>query len=262
MSAVPVVIVDDVRSHQEVLEEKLRLYCPEVTVQATCADLTEAEVAINRYKPLIVFLDIELGAEDGFEVLKRFSDHPFKVIFVSAHGTTANLLRAIKVSAAGFVAKPIDKDDLQLAVSKALQEADILPRHEHLKALAHNLAEPEPTHQMLLVSNKAEGEKQLPIGKIVFCESENTKVHFRMADKSSFTVTGSLGMYEELLQPYGFYRIQRSYLINIRFVDRVLREPRDVIMAHYPDLEIGGSRDKELWNRFIEAWESLAIRPR
>jgi two-component system LytT family response regulator len=114
---------------------------------------------------------------------------------------------------------------------------------------------------MILVSNKAEGERQLRIGDIVFCESENTKVHFRLADKKSFTITASLSTYEELLTPYEFYRIQRSYLVNINYVDRVLRAQKDIIMQHYPEIEMSASRDAELWNRFLSAWENKAIKP-
>jgi DNA-binding LytR/AlgR family response regulator len=86
-------------------------------------------------------------------------------------------------------------------------------------------------------------------------------VHFHLTDQKSFTTTGSLSDYEELLAPYEFYRIQRSYLININYVDRVLRAQKDVIMQYYPDIEMSASRDAELWNRFLNAWERKAIRP-
>jgi len=259
--SVPVIIVDDIKAHQEALKKKLGLYCPELKVEAECSNFTEAQKAISSYDPAIVFLDIDLGTQNGFDVLKQLEEYSFRVIFVSAHSSQENLLKAIKASAAGFVTKPIDKDELILAVQKVLTGFNKDARSSQVKTLLHNLSNPLSQSQMILVSNKTDGERQLKIADIVFVESENTKVHFRLTSQSSFTTTGSLSDYEELLKPYDFYRIQRSYLININYVDRVIRHQKDVIMQFYPSIEMSASRDKDLWNNFLEAWERKAIRP-
>ena len=261
MSNIPVIIVDDMKAHQEALQKKLGLYCPDLKVESVCSTIEEAIAAIEKIKPVIVFLDIEMGSQNGFDLLKQIDELSFRVIFVSAHSSQENLLRAIRVSAAGFVTKPIDKDELVLAVQKVLSDFNKEAPASHIKTLVHNLSTSQPQSQMILVSNKAEGEKQLRIGDIVFVESENTKVHFRLTHQKSFTTTGSLSEYEELLHPYEFYRIQRSYLININYVDRVIRHQKDIIMQYYPSIEMSASRDKELWNNFISAWENKAIKP-
>ena len=258
---VPVIIVDDMKVHQEALKKKLHLYCPKLRVMAECSNIEDSIAAITTHNPVIVFLDIEIGEQNGFDLLRHLDDYSFRVIFVSAHSSQENLLRAIRVSAAGFVTKPIDKDELVLAVQKVLNEIDHDSPSSHVKTLVHNLSTSQPQSQMILVSNKTEGERQIRIGDIVFCESENTKIHFRLTDQKSFTTTGSLTEYEELLKPYDFYRIQRSYLINIHFVDRVIRHQKDVIMKFYPSIEMSASRDKDLWNNFLSAWENKAIRP-
>lgn len=258
---VSAIIVDDMKIHQDALKKKLELYCKDVSVTATCSNLSEAISAIETFRPAIVFLDIELGAQNGFDLLKNLEEYSFRIIFVSAHSSTENLLKAIKVSAAGFVTKPIDKDELVLAVQRVLNDFNREKPGTHIKTLVHNLSTPLSQSQMILVSNKADGERQIRIGDIVFCESDNTRIHFRLVDQKSFSTTGSLSTYEELLQPYEFYRIQRSYLININYVDRVIRHQRDIIMQHYPSIEMSASRDKDLWNHFLEAWERKAIKP-
>ena len=258
---IAVIIVDDMKAHREALKKKLELYCPELKVEADCGTLAEAQEAISKYDPAIVFLDIDLGTQSGFDLLKQLEEYKFRVIFVSAHSSPENLLKAIKASAAGFVTKPIDKDELILAVQKVLLDINKDTGSSHVKTLVHNLSNALSQSQMILVSNKTDGERQLKIGDIVFVESENTKVHFRLINQHSFTTTGSLSDYEKLLKPYDFYRIQRSYLINLNFVDRVIRHQKDVIMKFYPSIEMSASRDKELWNQFLEAWERKAIRP-
>jgi two-component system, LytTR family, response regulator len=259
--SIPVIIVDDMKMHQDALKKKLDLYCKDVKVEACCDNINEAIAAIEKYKPAIVFLDIELGNQNGFDLLRELEEYSFRIIFVSAHSSQENLLRAIRVSAAGFVTKPIDKDELILAVQKVLTDFNRDSPGSHVKTLVHNLSTPLAQSQMILVSNKNEGEKQIRIGDIVFCESENTKVHFRLTEQRSFSTTGSLSDYEELLRPYEFYRIQRSYLVNINYVDRVIRHQKDVIMQYYPAIEMSASRDKDLWSRFLSAWEQKAIRP-
>jgi two-component system, LytTR family, response regulator len=255
------IIVDDMTSHRETLRKKLELYCPSIRIDAECSTIEEAANAVEKHEPTIVFLDIELGTQNGFDLLKQLDTYSFRVVFVSAHSSEENLLRAIKVSAAGFVTKPIDKDELILAVQKILRDVKEENSVSAVKTLVHNLSTTQPESQMILVSNKTEGEKQLRIGNIVFCESDNTRIHFRLNDLGSFSTTGSLSSYEELLAPYGFYRIQRSYLININYVDRVIRHEKDIIMKCYPSILMSASRDKDLWNHFIEAWERMAIKP-
>jgi len=113
---------------------------------------------------------------------------------------------------------------------------------------------------MILLSNKSEGEKQFNICDICYCESNNTKIHFWFKDRTCFTVTGNLSDFESVLEPYGFHRLQQSYLININCVDCVRRADKDVTMKNYPNVEINASRNSDRWEKFIKAWEKRALR--
>jgi len=121
---------------------------------------------------------------------------------------------------------------------------------------------PETQSQMIMLSNKSQGEKQFLISDIVYCQSDNTKVHVWFLDRGHFTITCGLAEFEELLKPYGFFRLQQSFLININHVDSVRRADKDIIMKHFPNVEISASRDNGRWDAFIAAWEARAIWPR
>src|SRR5215831_16912788 len=140
----PVIIVDDMTMHQEALRKKIELYCRELKVETQCSNISEAIEAIDKFHPVIVFLDIDLGSQNGFDLLKQLDEYDFRVIFVSAHSSQENLLKAIKISAAGFVTKPIDKDELVLAVHKVLNDVNDDSTASSLKNLVHNLSNPSP----------------------------------------------------------------------------------------------------------------------
>lgn len=254
------IIVDDVATERNALNEKLKLYCPIIEVKALCANIKTAINTIETIEPTIVFLDIDLGKQTAFELLKHFDNNKFfEVIFVTGHRNNADYLyNAIKSGSADFIYKPVDPDELITAVNRALNSFDNNHTFQKLKTLVHNLSGIAPQQQKILLKNKTDGEKQITIAQIVFCESDNTKIHFNMVDKTRFTITGSLSDYEQLLEPYAFMRIQRSYLINLKQIAAVKRNERDICMNHY-DTTLSCSRDTELWKAFIKKWESEAI---
>jgi len=112
-----------------------------------------------------------------------------------------------------------------------------------------------------MLSNNSEGEKQFHVSEIVYCQSDNNKVHVWFLDKGHFTVTCCLSNFEEILKAYGFFRIQQSFLININHVDSIRRSEKKVIMKSFPNNEIHASRESGYWSSFIVAWESRAIWP-
>lgn len=84
-ASIPVIIVDDIKAHREILEKKLGSSCPQLKVMALCSNITEAEVALKTCKPVIVFLDIDLGRQNGFDLIKKLEGYSLKIIFVSAN---------------------------------------------------------------------------------------------------------------------------------------------------------------------------------
>src|SRR5437016_1813522 len=108
------VLIDDEKNTLELLEWQLQTYCPQVKPVALCTSADEGIAAIGQHAPQLVFLDIEMPRKNGFEVLLAFNDPGFEVIFTTAYDQFA--LKAFKFAALDYLLKPVDADDLQVAV--------------------------------------------------------------------------------------------------------------------------------------------------
>src|ERR1041385_549075 len=110
------VIIDDEEISCDALEWQLKTYCPDVEIIQKCSDPLNAEATITQTNPNIVFLDIEMPGMSGLELLSKFSNPNFHVIFVTAHDKFA--LKAFKYSAVDYLLKPVESQDLIEAISK------------------------------------------------------------------------------------------------------------------------------------------------
>src|SRR5882762_3991028 len=100
------IIVDDEKHCREVMEHLLHKYCSEVKVIAACSTGAEALTALERETPDILFLDIEMPGMNGFELLEKFHEPDFEIVFTTAYNEYA--IKAIKHSAFDYLLKPVD----------------------------------------------------------------------------------------------------------------------------------------------------------
>src|ERR1700693_6064725 len=114
------ILVDDEVHCLDTLNILLSDYCPEIQVMAKCMSGKKALEAIERIKPELVFLDIEMPSMTGFELLEQFVKIPFSVIFTTSYDQYA--IKAIRFSALDYLLKPIDPKELVAAVTKVKQQ--------------------------------------------------------------------------------------------------------------------------------------------
>ena len=117
------ILVDDMQEALDVLQADIKTYCPEVEIIGTAKSVVEAAKMFKANQPDILFLDIMLGANTGFDLLEILPNNNFQLIFVTAHNEYA--MKAFRFSAVDYLLKPIDPDLLQEAVGKAKERAAI-----------------------------------------------------------------------------------------------------------------------------------------
>jgi two-component system, LytTR family, response regulator len=239
------IIVDDEKHCREVLQLLLQKYCPAVKLLANCANGAEALQALSQCQPDILFLDIEMPEMNGFELLERV-DHPgFGVIFTTAYNEYA--IKAIKHSALDYLLKPIDKDELILAVQRAKESKTqkSSPRINSFLDFINSKKQPKrlavPTLEGLIMINTED---------LLFCESDSAYCKlFFINQAKPMVISKVLKEVEEVLKGGDFCRIHHSYLINMRFVQRYIRgEGGEVIMSNGIHLPVSRTRKQDFLN--------------
>ena len=238
------VLIDDEKNALEMLEWQLHTYCPQVEVSAICMNADKGIAAIQQHKPQLVFLDIEMPKKNGFEVVQAFPQPFFDVIFTTAYNQFA--LKAFRFAALDYLLKPIDADDLVVAVSRYekkmlhgnfKQQLDILmQQYNQPNALPDKIS--FATQQAIHFINPA---------NIVYCESASNYTTLHFIDKSKMVVSKTLKEVEETLVHYHFYRIHHSYIINLKHVNRYVKmDGGSIEMTDGAQLPISRQRKEEL----------------
>ena len=202
-----VLIVDDERAARNELIFLLKSF-PEIDVIGEADNIDSAISIITNRRPDIVFLDIQLTGEDGFDLLKRVAVN-FKVIFVTAFNNYA--IRAFEVNAADYLLKPVDPARLELSLNKLLKKSDSnLPER---KKFNYN-----DTIFLKLNNHTA---KFVELSTISVITSIGNYSRLVTADGQNFMVLKTLKQWEEDLPVNYFIRIHRSTIINIKFVTKI-----------------------------------------
>src|SRR5215203_3354366 len=111
------VLIDDDESNLSSLSEKLK-HCPQIHIISRCDNAQEGMQVIEKQKPDVVFLDIEMPVMNGFVMLQQLIYKNFALIFVTAYDHYA--IKAIRYSALDYLVKPVEIEELKAAVSKAV----------------------------------------------------------------------------------------------------------------------------------------------
>ncbi|GMQ27447.1 LytTR family DNA-binding domain-containing protein [Algoriphagus confluentis] len=241
------IIVEDEFHSRETLKGFLRSYCPEVQLIEEASQVEDAVAKISSLRPELVFLDIELQTGTGFDVLERVNHLDFHLIFTTAFEHYA--IKAIKFSSIDYLLKPIDMEELQAAVQKAIQLRAQENRQKLLENLLSNLQTPASENHKISLST-AEGVEFIPTREILFCEANGAYTSFFLEDGRKLLVSKNLKEYENILQSHGFMRVHNSFLINLDKVKKYVRsEGGYILMSNERQVSLSPSKKDEFLKR-------------
>jgi two-component system LytT family response regulator len=216
-------IVEDEVNSQQLMKEFLAEYCEGVEVVAIAGGVAEALAALDAHKPDLVLLDIELPDGDGFQVLEKTQQRGFDVIFTTAYDQYA--MRAFKFSAADYLLKPVDIEELQAAVKRVAEKRAAAPKDDEQprwEALLQNIRQvSQPFKRIVLPTTN--GFTVVNPEDIIRCESDRNYTFIFLADGRRILVSRTIKEYEEMLEPFNFFRIHQSHLINLAFLKNYIR---------------------------------------
>ena len=236
------VIIEDEAQLRETNRLLLQNNFPNIYIVGEADNVKEAINLIKETQPDIVFLDIELKDGNSFQILQECKPFTFKPIFITAYQQYA--VKAIKFSAIDYILKPVNEYEFCDAVSKALdhlKQEEIIVQTDQFQSYYQSSSTLKN-----IILRTSDALHIIKLEDIFYCKSDNSYTSFFIKDKPEIIVSKSIREYEELLSEYGFIRPHQSYLVNIRFIDKISKTDGGFIVLKNGDDIPMSTRRKQL----------------
>jgi two-component system, LytTR family, response regulator len=211
-------IVDDEQASIDLLEWLLNQYCPDITSIKQARSVKDALPLIHSFHPDIVFLDIQMPHQSGFDLLTTIDHWNFEVIFTTAYNEFA--IQAIRFSALDYLLKPVDESELKKAIERFKAKRIYAPAGQILfRHFMQNISQGSKEKFKLALAG-INDVKYVELDDIIRLQAESNYTHIILAGKKLFVSAKTLKEYDEILQGHQFVRVHKSHLINPRHIEK------------------------------------------
>lgn len=245
-----VIVIDDEKRVAEAIARIIEQHCSGFSVIGIANNVKTGIELINKHKPDLVTLDINLPDGSGFDLLKKVEDIDFKLVFITAYEEHA--LKAIKFSAIDYILKPIDEIEL----SDAFNKAKAIHNKENNKLMLDSFLSGinnKPKKHKKIVLKTSDDIHLIKINDIIRCESDGSYTSFFLKEDKQLLVSKNLKEYEDLLTDYGFFRAHHSHLININYIERFHKADGGIIyMSDKSEIPVSVRKKEGLLKLFGE----------
>lgn len=241
-------IIEDEPGNIRILRNLLATYCPQVNIIGEAGTVDTAYALIKKINPELIFLDIEMPGGNAFTLLDRLKPLHFEIIFITAYDNYT--LKAIKYSALDYILKPVNIEELILAVNKVAEKINAQQTQQRIENLLGNINASKKGPQSLAVPANF-GYEFIIVSNIIRCEASGKYTYFYMSDGRKIISVKNLKEYEALLAPEVFFRIHHAHLININFVKRFHKSKGIVEMEDAMKIPLATRRKKEFLTLFL-----------
>ncbi len=244
------VIIDDEDHVRETIGRLLAMHCPQVKIVGEANGVESGLKMIRDLHPHLVLLDIRMDDGTGFDLLHRFETIDFKVIFITAYEKYA--VQAFKFAAIDFLLKPINPEELSDAVKRA---ETLIQEHfnSQLQALEENL-KTDLRQKKKVVLKTQENIYLVDLQNITHCESDGCYTYVNTLGGDRILISKTLREFDDMLSDSGFYRVHKSYLINLSQIKRFdKQEGGYIILNNDCKIPVASRKREEL----LELFEKL-----
>ena len=242
------ILIDDEVHCLNTLSVLLKDCCLDISIVDECRSSAEGLSSIHNLKPDLIFLDIEMPGMNGFELLERFTQISFAIIFTTSYDQYA--IKAIRFSALDYLLKPIDPAELISAVKKIAGQRR-LPSAEQFEMLVTQINDKERRFNKIAIPT-IEGYDLVPANEVVRCEAADNYTHFFLKNRTKITACRTLKEIEEQLRDFNFFiRVHHSFIINLNEISIYIRgEGGYLIMSDNSTINVSRSRKEALLKLF------------
>ncbi len=211
------VIIDDEINARLTICGIVEAMADDFRVVAEAEDVSGGIETIKNHKPDLVLLDIDMPDGNAFNLLDEIGNIDFKIIFITAFDEYA--IKAFKFSAIDYILKPIISSELLRALNKTKKAFEMEEMNLKLNTLLSNLKASEDSKKLVLKSH--DSILSVDVNDIYFCESDGgSYTRFYFSGNKQFLVSKPLKEYDRLLSGFGFFRIHKSYLVNMKKITK------------------------------------------
>lgn len=242
------IIVEDELAAREALKSYLAKYCPQINLIGEAQNIREAVPMIHERRPQLLFLDVEMPFGNAFDVLEACKNLAFETIFVTAYSEYS--LRALNMSAAFYLLKPISIEELITAVNKVHEIVLRQDTFNRNQIILDNFQEKQPErHQLILPT--LEGFEVVRFSEIVRLKANGNFTDVYLSDGRKKMVCRFLKYFAELLPPV-FMRVHKTHIINTDFVKAYHKSAGGyIVMTDNSEVELSPNYKEAFLGRFI-----------
>lgn len=238
------IIVDDEQIARNVLRNYLTKYCPQVEILGEAENIKEAVPLIEKHRPQLVFLDVEMPFGNAFDILEATQNYDYEAIFITAFSDYS--MKALNFSASYYILKPIDIQELIVAVNKVAESIEKKEEFNRNKILLQNLQQKPEKQQIMLPT--MQGFDVARIDEIVRLQADGNFTQIFMKDGSKKMVCRFLKYFEDLLD-YPFVRVHRSHIVNFNAV-KSYHKNGEIVLEDNTEIEVSASYKDEFLKNF------------
>ncbi len=240
-------IVDDEQSSIDLLQWLIAQYCPDITAVKTARSVKDALPVISTFKPDILFLDIQMPHQSGFDLLTNIDQWNFEVIFTTAYNEFA--IQAIRFSALDYLLKPVDEAELRKAVERFKAKRMYAPSGQLLfRNFIQNISHTNREKFRLALAGSSE-VKYVLLEEIIRLQAESNYTHIFLSGGKTFVSAKTLKEYDEILREHRFLRVHKSHMVNPAHVESYDKQGQ-LLMSDGSVVEVS-RRKKEFLQRSL-----------
>ncbi len=217
------IIIDDEKNIREALSIMLSENCPQIRVCGTGSSAEEGRKLLSQHSIDLIFLDISMPWEDGFDFLNSINRERYGIIFITAFEEYA--LMALKANAIDYLLKPVNPNELKEAVQKAIRLLELRQDNtecqdtynESLTALSRMAAEYPPRADKFTVSEQDELHR-ISISELMYLQADGNYSIIHLSGLKKVVSAVSIDEFQKMLDGTLFFRIHKSTLINLGYL--------------------------------------------
>jgi len=211
-------LVDDEVNNLESLQFLLHNDCEGIEVVGKANNAGQARNWLEHYTADVIFLDINMPGENGFQFLSSLVTQNFKVVFVTAYEEYA--IQAIKASALDYILKPVNIVELKAAVEKvkrSLSSPVLAEQNQRLMEYFLQTVNKKITPKKIALPQLS-GISFIEVDDIVSLQGDGNYTVIHLNSMQKLVITKTLKDFEELLDQTQFARIHKSYIVNLKYI--------------------------------------------